>query len=150
MEICRKGHVIDRNDNVPRGYACRQCLRDANARNYRRNAGRRPRSHRSTGASSADLRTIRRFFAKIQIGDGCWIWRASLNRAGYGTFASGGRTVMAHRFAFELMVGPIDSENVLDHTCKTPSCVRPDHLEPVSQSENVIRGSGNGLRRPRR
>jgi hypothetical protein len=38
----------------------------------------------------------------------------------------------------------------MDRLCGNQGCVRPDHLEPVTQSENLIRGAGNGLRGTRR
>jgi hypothetical protein len=30
----------------------------------------------------------------------------------------------------------------LDHLCRNPACVRPDHLEAVTARENTLRGIG--------
>ncbi|HEV2123202.1 MAG TPA: HNH endonuclease signature motif containing protein [Chloroflexota bacterium] len=46
----------------------------------------------------------------------------------------------AHRWAYEALVGPIPTGTELDHLCRNPACVRPDHLEPVTHAENIRRG----------
>lgn len=73
----------------------------------------------------------------------CWLWTGAPNASGYGTLRlSGGtrRTVTAHRYAYELRVGPIPDGLTLDHLCRVRACVRPDHLEPVTNKENALRG----------
>lgn len=70
--------------------------------------------------------------------DGCWLWTGHTNGS-YGVFWDGERHRLTHRFAYELVLGPIPEGLVLDHLCRTPRCVRPDHLEPVTQQENVRR-----------
>jgi hypothetical protein len=47
---------------------------------------------------------------------------------------------MAHRFAYELLVGPIPEDLELDHLCRVRHCVNPAHLEPVTHLENILRG----------
>lgn len=81
-----------------------------------------------------------RFMEKITLDDGCWKWTGSRNAQGYGAFGVEGRTLSAHRFAYERLVGEIPEGLVLDHLCRNESCVNPDHLEPVTQSENQRRG----------
>jgi hypothetical protein len=49
-------------------------------------------------------------------------------------------SVSPHRFAYELLVGPIPAGLVLDHLCRNRLCVNPNHLEPVTNSENPRRG----------
>ena len=50
-------------------------------------------------------------------------------------------TDRAHRAFYMLHVGPIGSGLVIDHLCRTPACVNPDHLEPVTPEENTARGN---------
>jgi hypothetical protein len=61
-------------------------------------------------------------------------------KEGYGhiSFASFG-TTLAHRAFYEAHRGAI-TERDLDHLCRVRRCVNPDHLEPVSHRENIIRG----------
>lgn len=77
---------------------------------------------------------------------GCWNWTAGVDGKGYGLYyvkLANGRwtTRRAHRVVYELVNGPITSET-LDHLCRNPACVNPDHLEEVSNRENVLRGEG--------
>lgn len=68
---------------------------------------------------------------------GCWVWIAACNKGGYGSFDH----QTAHRYSYEMHKGPVPSGLVLDHLCRVKCCVNPDHLEPVTQKENVKRGT---------
>lgn len=71
----------------------------------------------------------------------CWLWTASLSHAGYGRFCplpSG--YVPAHRWAYEQENGPLPEGLECDHLCRTPSCIRPSHIEAVTHRENLLRG----------
>lgn len=76
----------------------------------------------------------------------CWVWTAAPNNrsdgTGYGRFTVShkpNRRMLAHRYAYEELVGPIPEGLELDHLCRNTACVRPDHLEPVTMSENRVR-----------
>lgn len=86
-----------------------------------------------------------RFWAKVDRTGEHWLWTGCVVRR-YGQF---GRT-RAHRYAYELLVGPIPPGYQLDHLCRTPLCVRPDHLEPVTPRENTLRGNGPTARHARK
>lgn len=79
-----------------------------------------------------------RFWAKVDVGV-CWLWTGSTNGNSYGRFSLDGRMVPAHRWAYEALVGPIPPGLQIDHLCRVPLCVNPDHLEPVSQADNKRR-----------
>jgi hypothetical protein len=87
-----------------------------------------------------------RFWSKVDRSGSCWLWVGKQNNRGYGIFHADGRSLLAHRVAYELEVGPIPDGLTLDHVrskgCRNRHCVNPDHLEPVTQRENVLRGSG--------
>lgn len=86
-----------------------------------------------------------RFMDKVEKTDFCWAWTGAKQKLGYGTFGVGSRTdgsrqnVLAHRFSYELHKGKIPAGLHLDHLCRNPNCVRPDHLEPVTRAVNVQR-----------
>jgi len=72
---------------------------------------------------------------------GCWLWIGSSIPRGYGYIrGKGALNTPAHRAVYELYKGKIPDDLVLDHKCRTPACVNPDHLEPVTQMENMRRG----------
>ena len=71
--------------------------------------------------------------------DGCWRWLGFLSSKGYGAFSERRVTTPAHRWAYERVVGPIPAGLQVDHLCRKPSCVNPDHLEPVTNRENLRR-----------
>jgi hypothetical protein len=89
----------------------------------------------------AKFEPIDRFWAKVlcDLETRCWIWQASTNR-GYGVFADEHRiTWKAHRWLYAKLVEPVPSHLHLDHLCRTPLCVNPSHLEPVTDAENKRR-----------
>lgn len=86
-------------------------------------------------------RPITRFSTRVAVQpDGCWLWTGHLFKSGYGQFSIGTRCVRAHRFAYELFLGPIPDGMQLDHLCRVRACVSPLHLEPVTARENTLRG----------
>ena len=89
----------------------------------------------------SDPNVQRRFLDKIAVGDDCWEWTGARS-GGYGRFSFGGRIAYAHRIAYEIWVGPIPEGLQIDHLCRNRACVRPDHLEPVTHKENILRGVG--------
>lgn len=84
-----------------------------------------------------------RFWEKVEKGgpDDCWLWTANKTAPnGHGRFLGPDGQIMAHRYAYEALVGPIPEGLVIDHLCRVRLCVNPDHLEPVTAEENTRRG----------
>lgn len=82
-----------------------------------------------------------RFWMKVDAEGDCWQWTASDIR-GYGQFKSKSGSPLAHRWAYEHLVGPIPADMTLDHLCRNTGCVNPDHLEVTSIRTNILRSSG--------
>ena len=80
--------------------------------------------------------------------NGCWLWTGGLNEKGYGKFnVAMGKLAKAHRYAWELLRGPIPDGYVIDHDhpefgCHNPTCCNPDHLQAVPRRINQQRRRG--------
>ena len=74
----------------------------------------------------------------------CWVAVGKgLNQDGYYRPKISGRLQMAHRLAYEVLIGPIPKGLELDHLCRNRACYNPWHLEPVTHKENVRRGTSH-------
>lgn len=86
-----------------------------------------------------------RAWAKLEVTPtGCLLWRGAVNNSGYANFFLAGKVIALHRMMWvwanqkEIPQG-LD----LDHLCRVRNCVAPNHLEPVSRKENVVRGDNS-------
>ena len=70
---------------------------------------------------------------------GCWLWIGHSVNGNYGSIKWHGKRILAHIFAYEWFKGPVPCGKELDHLCRTPFCVNPEHLEPVTHAENMAR-----------
>lgn len=95
----------------------------------------------------AQLPPEARFWRGIEISDdGCWEWQGWLTPEGYGYIGLDGRTVPVHRYSYELLVRPIAEGLTIDHLCRNRRCVNPNHLEPVTERVNTLRGTSPSAR----
>lgn len=84
-----------------------------------------------------------RFWPKVNKTESCWLWTGAKDPNGYGRINPGGRfggAALAHRISWELLRGPIPDGLVIDHLCRVPACVNPDHMETVPMRVNSMRG----------
>ena len=85
-----------------------------------------------------------RFWPKVAKTATCWQWVGARQAGGYGRFLlETGRLVLAHRWAYESLVGSIPEGMTLDHLCRNTGCVNPEHVEVVTREENAYRGNPN-------
>ena len=73
-------------------------------------------------------------------GIGCWIWKGRPDDDGYARCSMNNTFGRAHRLIYIALVGPIPPTLQLDHLCRVHLCVNPDHLDPVTQRVNILRG----------
>lgn len=88
--------------------------------------------------------------AKIVVDDnGCWLWQGRKSPAGYGQVWIDDERYQAHRVTFQDLVGPIPDGLICDHLCRVRHCVNPQHIEPVTYRENLMRGVAPMMARER-
>ena len=69
---------------------------------------------------------------------GCWNWQDTLLHNGYGRLQQNGKSIRAHRFAYEYYIEPIKEGLVCCHSCNNRRCVNPKHLRQDTQQSNMI------------
>jgi hypothetical protein len=87
---------------------------------------------------------LERLAPRIDASGDCWEWTGHLTARGYGVLSIkiNGKWCnrRAHRLVWIALCGPIPDDLTLDHLCRLRRCVNPDHLEPVTNRVNILRG----------
>ena len=89
-----------------------------------------------------DIQTARSILNRnVELSDtGCWEYKGTLHKiTGYGIAHINRMQTTAHRLLYKVMVGDVSEDLHLDHLCRNRSCVNPEHLEPVTFSQNISR-----------
>jgi len=81
---------------------------------------------------------IRRFLNMTEKSEDsdCTLWWGGCDKDGYGTIKHEGRTLRAHRVAFEIAKGPVPPGLVVMHSCDNPQCVNTKHLSAGTIRDN--------------
>ncbi len=80
------------------------------------------------------------FWRRVEKTEGCWIWKGTVTRHGYGRFHMKHKAFFAHRIALYLCGILLFPKKVTDHLCRNTLCVNPAHIELVTSAENTLRG----------
>ena len=68
--------------------------------------------------------------------DGCWEWSGRRN-GGYPCATIAGKRVSVHRLVLEMAMGKPLGVMESHHKCANSVCVNPDHLQMVTQYDNI-------------
>lgn len=85
---------------------------------------------------ASDHKLKKRFDNGWELDGTCWRWTKCKNPLGYGQINVKYKLISAHIVGYWLHKGRIPADLFLDHLCRNPWCVNPDHLEPVTHAEN--------------
>lgn len=77
--------------------------------------------------------------------NGCLEWQGAKTKTGYGIVVINSKPYLTHRVMYVSEFGEPDADLVIDHLCRNRACGNTEHLEAITNVENVMRGNGMGV-----
>lgn len=90
---------------------------------------------------SSPERREARFWAKVSHANErgrCWLWRGFTKVSGHGLTSWQNKPIHAHRLAWILKRGEIESGLCVNHKCRHPTCCNPEHMYLGTRAENMF------------
>ncbi len=88
-----------------------------------------------------EIRLLWEMRGKIEVNEGgCWLWKGARHKAGYGSIAIRGKSLLVHRVLYRLCVGEIPDGLEVCHNCPggdNPICCNPAHLFSGTHTDNM-------------
>ena len=83
--------------------------------------------------------TADRFWNKVQKDskENCWFWKGARFWDDYGMFKIDNQNLRAHRVAYQLSKGLIETGKLILHSCDNKLCCNPNHLYQGDQKQNM-------------
>lgn len=130
-------HHTEGATSMPQQFSCAQC-----GAAFRAYPSQRKRFCAKACAyrwSHERLSLVERFWSKVRPTPSCWWWTGGTSAKGYGLIAIGKhRMRQATQVSWEIANGRRFPPGMqANHTCDHPSCVRPDHIYPGTQKQNL-------------
>lgn len=141
-EPCRAAKTAYQQERGARQDPCAYegCTKPRRARGYCGSHLSRIHRHGTVALPTMDDRFWPLVLMPVNYVDGCWQWTGTRQSGGYGKWSPHrGQHLLAHRWSYERIRGPIPAGLHLDHLCRITYCVNPWHLEPVTAAENTRR-----------
>lgn len=89
-----------------------------------------------------------RVYSQVERAGECLLFTGNRIKGGYGHIKKDGKTILVHRAVWARDNGPIPHGLVIMHTCDTPACIEPKHLQLGTQADNVADRDRKGRRAP--